>query len=52
MVGVREGGADDEELEEAAGGEDEGRNETDKVPEKRTMETASAMGSTAVNGLG
>lgn len=32
--------------------DDEGTKETDKVPENRTTETASATGSTAVRGLG
>ena len=60
MVGVVEGGRDDEagegvfEEDEAAGvGADvEGRKEMDKVPEKRTTETARAMGRMAVSGLG
>lgn len=33
-------------------GDEDGRKDTDKVPEKRTMDTASAIGSTAVRGLG
>lgn len=34
------------------GWETEGRKEIDSVPEKRTIETAKATGSTAVTGLG
>ena len=53
MVGVVEGGAIDGGLVvEGTGGEDDGRKETDKVPENRTTETASAMGTMAVRGLG
>ncbi len=53
MVGVVEGGGTEALLEEEdASGEDDGRKETDKVPEKRTTETASAIGSTPVRGLG
>lgn len=39
-------------LAEGAGCEAEGRNEMDSVPEKRTMETASATGRIAVRGFG
>lgn len=56
MVGVVEGGGNGELLDEVEGssgaGDEDGRKETDKVPEKRTIETASAIGSTAVRGLG
>ena len=60
MVGVVEGGSDDEggegvveEKEVAEGALDvDGRKEMDRVPEKRTTETARAMGRMAVSGFG
>lgn len=60
MVGVVEDGSDEDEgdgvVEEedvaGLGADVEGRKEMDKVPEKRTTETARAMGRIAVSGLG
>jgi len=54
------GGADEEEAEGLAGFEgfegveegEDGMKETDSVPEKRTMLTASATGNTATSGFG
>ena len=55
MVGVVEGGEKDDEGEpevDGAGREEECRKEIDSVPEKRTIETESAMGRIAVSGRG
>lgn len=55
MVGVVEGGEKDDDGDpevEGAGMEEECRKEMESVPEKRTTETESAMGSTAVKGRG
>ncbi len=56
-MGVVEGGccggdAEVAELAELAGFVDDGRKEIERVPENRTIDTASATGRIAVSGLG